>query len=97
MRGRQGRLGKTFTLHEQGKRGCQVPIRDKGSLHAVTTHLHCPKWAGLERGPGARRGHNVESELEKEQEQIGGSGSHLGQGDVDDQEMLPRQLLCQSP
>lgn len=80
MRGRQGRLGKTFTLHEQGEGGCQVPIRDKGSLHAVTTHLHCSKRAGLERGPGARRGHNVESELEKEQEQIGGPGSHLGTG-----------------
>lgn len=43
--------------------------------HAVTTHLHCPKQGGLERGPGARRGHNVESKLEKEQEQIDGPGS----------------------
>lgn len=61
--------------------------------HAVTTHLHCPKRAGLERGPGSRRGHNVENELEKKQEQIDGPGSHLGQGDVDDQEMLPGQFL----
>lgn len=61
--------------------------------HVVTTHLHCPKWAGLEWGPGARRGHSVESALEKELEQIDGPGSHLARGDVDNQEMLPCQLL----
>lgn len=48
---------------------------------------------GLEWGPSARRGHSVESELEKELGQIDGPGSHLGWGDVDNQEMLPCQLL----